>query len=271
MTDDELRAFQARAAQYEAPIIAAVLAWIARIQRRLTLDQVAAAIEAGSAHGLFATIRSAGQVVLPIEAPAVDEAQAVAAELDRPGFHFAFNLQDPNFTVAVEEHGARAIREIDGQTEQAVRTLLTRARRLGTHPRQLAYQVRDIVGLTTRQANAALNLYAGLLEAGRSTETAAARATAYARQLRLQRARTIARTETIRAANIGRIASYEQAATNGLFMRDRAMLEWMAVQQDPAEICFQLDGTRVPLGSDFDGLLPPAHPNCRCVVTLVLV
>lgn len=172
--------------------------------------------------------------------------------------------------VGVRHVGATDIRGIEEETRQAVRDIVALARRSGWHPHQFAPLVRDTVGLTSRQAKAVVNLYTG--QAGEIGEQRAAKlADAYARRLQTQRAKTIARTETLKAANLGRIASFEQAANNGLFDRDRAQLEWIATMDSrTCSVCAGLNGDRVPVGSTFDGQLPPRHPQCRCTVRLVL-
>lgn len=49
-------------------------------------------------------------------------------------------------------------------------------------------------------------------------------------------------------------------------------LQWITAPTDACPECLALDGTRANLGADFPGgLMPPAHPSCRCDVLPVLV
>jgi HK97 family phage portal protein len=76
------------------------------------------------------------------------------------------------------------------------------------------------------------------------------------------RARTIAVTESARAWTQGSILAWTESGEV-----DR--MEWSA-EPDCCPICRAVNGTVVPLGSPFQGLMPPAHPNCRCALLPVL-
>ena len=271
MAEADVRAFQERQEQQEPPVVAAALAWIAALRAAATVDVVADAVATGVLSGLLERLRRAPALALDLLRPATDEATYAVDDLpDARQIHLRFDIRDPHFHTAIEQHGALAIREIDDETRDAVRRILSEAYRNGWHPRIFAPTIQQTIGLTSRQTTAVTNYYRAQVKvAGQSR--AEERAARYAARLRRQRALLIARTETVAAMNRGRIAGFEQAAQHGLFDRSRAYLEWNAIQTDPKEICYQLNGTRVPLGSTWNGLLPgDAHPACRCVPLLVL-
>lgn len=89
-----------------------------------------------------------------------------------------------------------------------------------------------------------------------------------------ERADTIARTESMKAANEGQRQLWEQAQEEGLLGKN-AKQEWIVGDDEKlCPICQDMDGEQVGLdedfnvdGEDLDG--PPAHPNCRCTVALV--
>lgn len=78
------------------------------------------------------------------------------------------------------------------------------------------------------------------------------------------RAEMIATTEVTRAASAGQGIYQQQLAAAGLTY-ERV---WRTAQQDACPVCTDLDGkTETAWGDRFpDG--PPAHPRCRCAVTL---
>ena len=88
-----------------------------------------------------------------------------------------------------------------------------------------------------------------------------------------ERAATIARTETMYAANHGKLLEAQDAVDAGDLSED-AVKEWITTPDDLlCPICEPMDGVQVPLDEDFDvdgdsidG--PPAHPNCRCTVVV---
>lgn len=82
------------------------------------------------------------------------------------------------------------------------------------------------------------------------------------------RARTIARTESHRAYNLG---NYHSAQQSGL----RLKKEWYNPNPQAA-VCKKLAGTTKPLNEPFrfnneEYLVPPAHPNCRSRILYVQV
>ena len=89
------------------------------------------------------------------------------------------------------------------------------------------------------------------------------------------RAELIARTETMTAANAGQQEAWDQAVEDG-FLTGEEKQEWITTPDDKlCPICTDMDGEQVGLDEQFDvdGDLidaPPAHPNCRCTIGLVV-
>ena len=110
------------------------------------------------------------------------------------------------------------------------------------------------------------------------------------------RAETIARTETIRAANMGQQLVWDEALDSNL-LPETAEKVWMATGDDrTCPICAVLDGQTIGIRGDFaitrratsftrDGdtfrvgntaalktpttsRTPPAHPRCRCTIVI---
>lgn len=78
------------------------------------------------------------------------------------------------------------------------------------------------------------------------------------------RSEMIARTETTRASNFGKLHAYQKAGEKG-------KKEWITHKDDrTSDVCNRLDGQIVDLNDNFkdpktgwEGLAPPAHVNCR--------
>lgn len=269
----EQQSWRARIARNEKPLIAAFLAWVAQLHEQITDNAVAQAVISRSADAFDYVLQAVS--FQPVLRPAaLQEAELAFEDVVRqvtPSLLMSFNLHDPNFDTAVREHEARLVREVTTETRRAIANMIERGYRTGTHPYDVAPQIRAAVGLTARQAQAVLNYGDALTRRGVKPQVAADRAIRYAGRMRTRRAKTIARSETARSATDGRIAGWRQAADHGLFDYTTAEMEWSAVQDDPKEICAILNGTKRPLGQTWDGLLPgDAHPNCRCAPVLVL-
>lgn len=271
-TPDQI-GWRARLATWEAPLLASFLAWVGTLHQQIQDAQITHAIVARTGEIFDHVVQAFSFQPQGVEEAAAGEAAFSFDTLIRdlqPSLRLSFDVRNPLFDQAVQEHQARLVREVTGETRRAIANIIERGYRDGWPPVQIAPLIRETVGLTARQAQAVLTFHQAQLTRGVRGDVATDRAMRYAGRMRQRRAMTIARTETARAAVTGRLAGYQQAADRGLFSPDLAELEWSAVQQDPEEICGHLDGQRVPFGETFDGLLPPAHPCCRCSVHLVL-
>lgn len=85
------------------------------------------------------------------------------------------------------------------------------------------------------------------------------------------RAKIIARTETMAAANEGQRQSWDQAVEQGLLTGEEQR-EWIS-STGCCDDCDELNGQMADLGGEYpadggDG--PPLHPNCRCTEGIVL-
>lgn len=147
-------------------------------------------------------------------------------------------------------------------------------------PEEIASEIRDVIGLNSRQAQAIDNFRSGLEAAGTYTaeeidamvETRAETALDY-------RADMIARTESNRSANLGLHEGYRQAIDRGVFPQDAVRRFWqVSLKENTCEICLAIPDMNeegVAVGEPFetpDGPMmdpPDPHPNCACSVTYI--
>jgi len=241
-------------------------------------------------------------------------AQAGVQALDRVsvqkasvGFAMAFDALSPTALSFLSGYTFSLIREMSKESRLAIGQVVQEAFREGGHPYSQARDIRNMIGLTRRQSRAVWN-FRRMLESGdpaklREALTRALRdrrfdpsiwrairqgagirrdkvdtmVDRYHQRYLQYRARTIARTETIRASNAGQLEAWKQARQQGLLDADRTRRKWIVTI--PCPLCRQIrdmnkDG--VPLDEPFmgpDGPIdyPPAHPNCRCVTGLTFI
>ena len=128
-------------------------------------------------------------------------------------------------------------------------------------------------GLTVRYADAVYRRAETLLRnsPGISAKNLKKKVDAYGTKLRKSRARTIARTEMMRASNQGRLEGMLQAADAGLVNPVAAKKQWVTSRFDVCPICVPLNGVAVGIKESFGsaGQRPPAHPNCRCTIRML--
>lgn len=208
----------------------------------------------------------------------VDGGEATLANAERRGsllrtaqLGVTFNAENERAVQWARENAAELITEINAETLEAVREVIIAGFRQGLTGPQIARRVRSIVGLHSRQVQAVANLEAELLEAeggelitrfdpqptlrqlpglrvrvpqgGLSGDAISRILDRYTRMLHNLRARTIARTETIRAANEGQLELWRQAQEQGQLGLDEARV-WIVTPDDAlCPICKALDGS----------------------------
>lgn len=177
-----------------------------------------------------------------------------------------FDLVNPRAVLAAAQQAADLVTAIDEETRGAIRDIIQRGQSGELDIDAQVRLLKQLMGLNRPQANAAWNY---LLARQEDNPDMADELTAkyVDRAVRL-RSEMIARTETIRAANTGQQDAWAEAVQQGLIPSDSQQV-WVA-SPDACDECEALDGESVPLGATFssgdDG--PPAHPNCRCALSL---
>jgi hypothetical protein len=193
----------------------------------------------------------------------------------------SFDIRNPRSTDFLERYdlrnGATGIRQVTADQATAVRDIVTGAFQQGGHPVEQARMIRNIVGLLPRQAQAVVNYRDALTQEGRASDQLNRMVDRYQGKLLNRRAQTIARTETIRAANAGQQAAWRQAADDQLLNRVTARQQWIVTPDDRlCPFCAAVPDLN-PDGVELDGTFeselgpvegPPLHPNCRCALTL---
>ena len=186
-------------------------------------------------------------------------------------------------TDYAQMRSAQLIREVTDANRLAIRRLVGQAFTRPNTVDVLGRQLRQIIGLHSRWANAVLNFdeknFTAMVKAGVSPDTARARTDVLTKRYRdkliRRRAEMIARTEVQQAQNYGRQASWEASDRAGL-VDAASMKEWQTAPLassygGPCDICAALRGSRVPWNGVFNNgdVMPPAHPHCRCTAVLV--
>lgn len=174
-------------------------------------------------------------------------------------------MANPHAVIIANRQAGRFVTRVGEETRTAIRAAIVEGVRGGASPAQVAKQIRAVVGLTERQARAVENF--------RRKGATLQQIERYTARLLKQRATTIARTETIAAANAGQQAAWQAAQRAGLLPLDMKRT-WITTPDD--RLCPQCQAVggqvvgidepfRTPLGAVMN---PPLHPNCRCAVAL---
>lgn len=249
--------------------------------------------------GLAAGIASVKDAV---QATYAAGAKAAAKELPpRTAVDLSFDLFNPDAVKFIQQYTGDLISGATAETKAAVKQILERAWTEGASPATQAREIRDVIGLTARQELAVEN-YRNALESGGASDlrdalSRALRDGRYDRSLlkaiesgnplgkdkidtlvgRYQsrmldyRATSIARTETVRAANGGQRETWRQAKEQGL-LGDDAVKVWESSGDDrECDVCEALDGQEAEMDEEFaPGIMEPPDPHdlCRCSISL---
>lgn len=204
----------------------------------------------------------------------------------------------PTVTGFLDHYSMTLIREIGDSTRQGVEAIVGEELRSGRPPDAQARRIREVVGLTERQSRAVAN-FRRMIEDGDpevltrrlrdrrfdptlvryirnggdapGPEKVDQMVERYRERFLQHRGETIARTESIRAMNMGTVTAFSILAEQGHTVR----LYWLVARDErTCEVCKaipKLNPDGVEPGAAFitdvgDAMVPPAHPNCRCTL-----
>lgn len=209
-----------------------------------------------------------------------------------PGMDLRFDLVNPRSMHWIQRNTGAMIREIDQTTREAIRQLIYTGWRDGLTNQQMAMRIRSMIGLTSRQVSA-LDRLRQTLESGEFSDLpkevldrlrrlrVLGRARqgkidqvieAYRKRMIRERAETIARTESAKAASAGQAEMWRQGADSGEIDRNQMEVRWILTPDDKlCERCRAQQDLRRPIDGDYPNGAshPPLHPRCRCAEGLV--
>lgn len=278
------RALHALADEFEPGVRKAFLAAVDKLKGSVTLSKLQTAIETGNVNQVISILGWSefnaglrGMTEL-LREELIDSAKIAGGQLvGIVGATASFDILNPSTASYIRQYEFDLIQQITDESREAIRAIILAAFEAGGHPYQQAREIRMLIGLTERQMNAVSNYWDSLLEADMSDARAETLAMQYYGRLLNYRARTIARTETIRAAGQGREALWAQAVEQGLLDPYKTKRQWVVTPDDLlCPICAsipEMNPGGVRLSEDFRSTVgfleqEPAHPNCRCSVSL---
>lgn len=199
---------------------------------------------------------------------------AVVPVAKRQPLGVSLDAVNPEAVAWARAHAA-ALVVASTDIKELIRALVVASQETRIPVRDLARQVREIIGLNPRRAADVRRFEWARRAEGVTGETLVKRVARYAEAQRRSRALLIARTETIGALAHGQQALWNHALAKGLLSRTLTRKQWIVTDDEVlCKICEAL-GADPPVA--VDGLFangidaPPAHPACRCATSLVLV
>lgn len=185
------------------------------------------------------------------------------------GAPLAMDVFNPRASLWASTRAAERVIQVTNDQKIALREIISRGLRTGESIDKIAASIRQVVGLHSRYARAVDNYRLGMQEAGLKQELIDKRVNAYSNKLLRLRAKTIARHETMLAADKGQEFAWKALVEQGLLTAEETYKVWIAsIDERTDPECADLDGTEIPFNSSFPGGDPPRHTKCRCVLAL---
>jgi SPP1 gp7 family putative phage head morphogenesis protein len=214
--------------------------------------------------------------------------------------NLSFDLLNPESVNFLQSYTFNLIQQVTQSQREAVQQVILRAFREGGHPYEQAREIKGIIGLTARMEQAVTNYRKALESGGSALRNALSRSLRdgrfdptllralntgqsldknyidklvqrYRERYLQYRARNIARTESIRAANKGQRELWRQARQQGL-LPHTARRRWIASMDDrTCSECAGLDEETAGMDEEFaPGIMEPPdpHPSCRCTTAI---
>jgi SPP1 gp7 family putative phage head morphogenesis protein len=248
--------------------------------------------------GILSAVNASGQSVLQqanLRGSLFDSSDMRNAnELD---LSLEFEIDNPRAIEYAKARAALLVKEINGYSFEAIRALIVEGFEEGIAPRVLAPRIRDVVGFREDQLQAIRKVRGQLItgkpgdfvvrfdsspalrdfpgfsvkipEGPRDIEWVEKQVNKYARMQHNYRARTIARSENLRSANVGQTELWTQAQEQGVLPRNQKR-KWIATNDNrTSDEHEKMNGQVRGIDEKFvtpDGDLtnPGERPNCRC-------
>ncbi len=233
----------------------------------------------------------------------------VRKAIESIGLEMRFDLTNPAAVNFIRNYEFSAIQQISASSQATIRRIMMEAAKNGQGPYDTARMIKNVIGLTDKQAKAVENFMRNLSGDSKDIRSALDRKLRdsrydstlidaidgnavltgtqiqdmtdryYERYLK-HRGETIARTESLRAANAGQQEVWNQAKQQGL-LDETARKMWLISDDEKTcdaciEVAEDLNPDGVSVDESFDtseGPLsePPLHPNCRCTIYLKFI
>ena len=169
-----------------------------------------------------------------------------------------------------ETQAGGLIRQITADQRQSIWRVIGQAFTENLPTRQVAIRLTEQIGLHSRQAAALERFRADLVEKGLRTDRVSVLTRRARDRMVRRRARSIARTEVLRASNMGQQLLWEAAVDAGEWRAQDVRRVFIVTPDDRlCPVCAPLDGMIVGLADEFvsptngaSALVPPIHPQC---------
>lgn len=199
---------------------------------------------------------------------------AVFKKAVTPHLGVDFTTMNPRAHAWAQQHAGQMITLMDKHQRSTTRQIIADGFRHGLTRRDMSRRlIHEGLGLHARQASTLGNYRSQLEASGLNKETVIRKVQRRRDRMTRQRSEMIARTETMRASNMGVQLALEERVAKGALDPAYARKIWIVTADDrTCPYCLAIDGQLQPIHQPFVSLthgsvmVPPLHPMCRCAM-----
>jgi hypothetical protein len=180
-----------------------------------------------------------------------------------------FDHTSQDVITAIRTMETKVLASLPAETRDAVRIMIEAGIRDGKNPRAIARTLRDVIGMSSTQAENSLKYAAKLAKEGKTAAQVEKAVASYQKRAIALNAETNARTATLNAYKQGQRLAWEQAIDAGVVDRDALQKTWRGVldnRERPEHVA--MEGETVGIDEPYsNGEIVPGSSsfNCRCV------
>lgn len=248
---------------------------VATVARAISEDNVEGVLEATRVSDVASIIEGfTAELPDAVESGAAQAARQLGLTSKATVRKQVFDMGRPLIARWLREHGAELVVQITDASRAGIRSILEDGVMRGRHPRRMAQDIKQVIGLHRRQVDAVIRRRLALEAEGVSPKRVKEITDRYAERLLEQRAQLIAKNEALVAVNRGRYELWQQLAEDGAIDPTMEQRWDTAEDEGVCTVCGPMNGQRRKLDEPFTagtgGVVdhPPAHIGCRCVVGL---
>lgn len=187
-----------------------------------------------------------------------------------------FDVTNPLATKWARSQAGLLIDKVGENQKVVIRNIIADGFEQGLTPQKIQKQLLGQIGLQSRQQVALERFRQDLIAKGINQSNIDKQVARYQKKLLKARARSIARTELMRASNQGQQLLWEEAIAQGHMNPGAFEKVWITTPDDRlCPFCRAKNGDRVGVFDYFSNPIgtpepqPPLHPMCRCSTALV--
>jgi predicted ABC-type ATPase len=187
-----------------------------------------------------------------------------------------FDVTNPLATKWARSQAALLIDKVGENQVKTIRNIIAQGFEEQITPLAVQKRIVSEIGLQSRSQVALERFRQDLIAKKLKPSTINKRVTAYRNKLLKRRARAIARTELMRASNMGQQLLWEESVAQGHLNPAAFEKVWITTPDDRlCPYCQAKNGQRVGIFDTFQNPIgnpeaqPPLHPMCRCSTALV--